>query len=215
MKISLTIPKNKKYLRLVKADQKVIGVLPVKNLPFSFRLNCDPLSEESELEISDSELKQIEEDAFRYAQSLLLDYLAASEKTVYDCRDFLKRYAIPVETIEELINYAQEKNYLSDGRYTEMYIQECLLFNKSPEEIRFKLKQKRINAQLIQEKMHALYHPEVKQEVLNNLIEKLITQFQALPEKQCFEKCATFLYRKGFKYDEFENILKAKIYNKT
>jgi SOS response regulatory protein OraA/RecX len=96
-----------------------------------------------------------------------------------------------------------------------MYIQECLLFNKSPDEIRFKLKQKRINAQIIQDKMNAFYLPEVKQEVLHSLIDKLMSQYQTLSEKQCFEKCATFLYRKVFKYEEFENILKAKIYNKT
>ncbi|MBP7564346.1 MAG: RecX family transcriptional regulator [Candidatus Cloacimonetes bacterium] len=216
-KIHLTIPKHKKYLREIRTDEYSLGVLPLKSLPFSFR-QVDPATyhetdEDPFLEVDETTLQEIKLTCYTFARDKLLDYLASSEKTRYDCTDFLKRYQIPEAQIQDLLTWAEEKKYLSDERYTEMFIEENILSCKSPEEIRFKLKQKRIDASLINEKLCERYTHESKMEILEQLIDKLVRSNIQTGKTKCYEKCATALYRKGFRYEEFKALLNQKIHN--
>ncbi len=212
-KIYLAIPKNKKYLREIRTDEYSIGVMPLKSLPFSFRPS-ELVSENETIErdIDDICLDEIKQSCLAFARNKLLDYLASSEKTRYDCIDFLKRYQIPENQIQDLIQWAEEKKYLSDERYTEMFIEENLLSCKSPEEIRFKLRQKKINSAVIDNKIKELYTPELKTEMLEQLIDKLVSYHISAGDKKCYEKCAATLYRKGFRYDDFSRILYNRIH---
>lgn len=211
MKIYLKIPNNKKYLREIGTDDLSIGVLPLSNLPFSFRGTEDePVFEK---EISEGYFEELKHACLSFAKNKLLDYLAKSEKTKYDCTVLLKRYQIPDNLIKDLINWAEEQKYLSDERYAEMYIQEAMLNCKSKAETAYKLKQKRIDSSIINKKIAELYSIEARDELLDSLIDQLLRHENMSDKKAVFEKCATKLYRKGFHYDDFRTLLYKKINN--
>ncbi|MCB5250920.1 MAG: RecX family transcriptional regulator [Candidatus Cloacimonadales bacterium] len=211
-KIYLTIPNKKNYLREIKTEEGSIGVLPMKSLPFSLHLKStftDQLVFEKEIE--DNYLEVLRQSCISFARNKLLDYLAKSEKTKYDCIVFLRRYQIPEFMIRDLVKWAEEQKYLSDERYAEMYIQEAMLSYKSANEIRFKLKQKRVDSVIIEKLLLNIYNREAELELLEQYIEQMLNHEKEVNPKKLFERCATKLYRKGFKYDSFSRALAEKI----
>lgn len=208
MKIYLKIPSNKKTLREIWTEAECLGVIPAKLLPFSMKMS-------ESYEMNEAELHSLLDEARLFAKDKLLNYLAMAEKTTYDCVEFLKRYHIPEKQIEEVISFAQKHKYLSDERYTELYIQECMLYCKSQEEIKYKLKLKRISSEIIYKKLKELYGDEEEENILNDLIDRLLMQYSGAEPKQLYDKCATSLYRKGFKYNEFCGLLSKKLRNNS
>jgi SOS response regulatory protein OraA/RecX len=204
MKIFLKNHSNKKLLIEIWSEASCLGVIPKRLLPFSLLQN-------DSADLNPDELNNLINESLLFAQDKLLDYLAMSEKTTFDCQNFLKRYHIPDHQINQLIKAASDKKYLSDERYAELFIQDAILFGKSKDEIKFKLKNKRISPHIIQNKLAELYNSEELNNILNDLIDKLINQYSDLPKAKIFDKCATALFRKGFKYSDFSSLLSKKI----
>jgi SOS response regulatory protein OraA/RecX len=232
MKIRLS--KNKKNVQLF-LEEEFIGEIPIKLLPQEiylnlnmttqneltqeFHTNFNTLNEESEF------CDFVENWVTDNAKRKLLDYLAKAEKTIYDCKIFLNRRNIPMKIVKTILNEFQQKKWISDERYTSIFIEDSIIFEKSPAEIKQKLFQKKINPSIINSYLNQVYTKDKKIDTINNLIDKKIKSFQFKdkpeknnsPQHNLFNKIATILYRKGFQYEDYCDILTDKInkYQKT
>ncbi len=204
MKILLRISKLKPYLRILRTESELLGALPVKLLPAHSLLA-------EEIELDEKQLVLINEQLYAFALDKLLNYLADAEKTTFDCQTYLKKWYVSENNKKKLIDFAIEKHYLSDQRYAKMFIEEYILFHKSPEEIKAKLILKKIPSSIYSPLLKELYSKESLNESVSDLIEKLISRFESLPHRQIYEKIATTLYRKGYRYDDFKSILLEKL----
>ena len=208
MKLTLTPAKNKKKYYKVYADDEYLGQIPQMLIPDEYFLQ----SELTEKEIKSFYVwkKVIGEWVSKKAIELLLDYLAKMEHTVYDCMMFLKKCSIPQPIIEATVSEAIKHKWVSDERYAELYTQDSILAGRSSREIKHKLQQKRVKPEIINKVIANLIKPETQREIITELIDKLIERYADQPPQKRFEKIATALYRKGFNYTDYEDILKAK-----
>ena len=196
--------RNKKgHFNIYKEDE-FLGRVPQKLVPAESFLCLDNFC-------SDEFESVVKKWVFNNAQNRLLNYLAKAERTIFDCKNYLRRWGIPEAVMMTAINEAKNKKWVCDERYAEMYVQDCLLTGKSPTEAKYALLQKEIFPEIVNDVIDKVFSKETKNDLLDNLIEKLLPRYAELkPEKQ-FEKIATTLYRKGFEYGEYESRLREKI----
>ena len=153
----------------------------------------------------------LEDLIYKNAISKLVEYLAKSERTEADCVAYLKRQKIPEDVIKKAVSEAKHRNWLSDERYTDLYTENAIICGRSPLEVRHKLIQKRINTETIDKAINRFFTPETTEKLIENQIELLLKRNSDLPPSKQFEKIATALYRKGFQYSDYEDILRKKL----
>jgi SOS response regulatory protein OraA/RecX len=164
-----------------------------------------------ELHTPHSTLHTLRDYVYKNAQAHLLDYLAKMEHCTFDCRNFLKKLEVPDKVINAVLKEAEDKKWLSDSRYAELYTEDAILCGRSPLDIKHKLRQKRIDPAIIDKTIEKLFNQETQNDLLNDLIEKMLSKYSELPPQKQFEKIATALYRKGFQYQDYEAILQRRL----
>ena len=229
MTLTLKPSRNKKNQYKIYLDDEFLGCLPQKLIPAEYFLTPSPLGEgrgevvvarhallsdaiETKQSSSDNDtfISFIREHVLKQAQKAILDYLAKAERTSHDCKIYLKRQDIPDNVISFVIDEAKSKQWLSDERYAELYTEDAIMMQRSPLNTKHKLLQKRIPANIIDKAIKKHYDKEKKDEIIEELIDKLLAKHAGLkPDKQ-FEKIATALYNKGFEYGDYEALLHKK-----
>jgi len=153
----------------------------------------------------------ISESQIENARYKILHYLSKSERTEYDCEILLKRKKIPDEIIKTVIEEAKNKNWLSDERFARLYTEDAIICGRSPLDIKHKLKLKRITTQIIEKVLNELYSNDATKRILEDIIDTLIHRNSDTPKHKLYEKIATTLYRKGFMFSDYDDILRNKI----
>ena len=218
--------KKKKFYKIY-FNEEFLGSVPEKILPTEIILYknendllIDNLSHYSFFEkMTNFDIEDfiifIKEWVYKSALNKIVEYLAKREKTVYDCQVYLRRHELPDKVISEVLKEAQERNWLSNERYASLYIDEAILFNRSPLEIKHNLLQKKIDLELIDKKLAEYYTDDTKDNILSNLVTSLIKRYEGVGDDKLFEKIATTLYRKGFHYSEYDDLLRKMIANRN
>lgn len=219
--MKLIISKYKRNYVRIYDEEDFVGLLSIKLLPHDIYLKIPAeIVEDTEFYYNfktDSEYqsfkKSVQENIYDTALQKLLDYVAKAERTVFDCKQLLKRHDVPASMIEKLITVAKEKKWVSDIRYAQLFTDDGILFGKSPYEIKCKLYQKNIDKSIIDSVLAEKYSRDKKNEVLIELIDKSVNKYISVSfdKKKIFDKIATNLYRKGFLFDEFNDILHKKL----
>lgn len=129
----------------------------------------------------------------------LMKYVVFKKRTVSEVRQKCKMLKYEEETINEIIEYLKENDYLNDENYVERYIQNVMrLKNCSINEIKIDLLRRGIEDELIEK-----YISEELEEFETN-------SAQILAEKKVktmeIEKVKKYLLNKGFSYS---NVAKA------
>ena len=102
--------------------------------------------------------------------------------------------------VEEVIEYLSNLNYLNDGEYVDAYIRQCMrLLNYSIYEIKNKLLQKGIDKYIIEEKLYKLEDTNYEKKLVEKLLNGKLKSQDELKKRQ-------YLYRRGLKYNNFEEI---------
>ena len=154
---------------------------------------------------------KIEQSIKETAQKKLIEYLAKSERTVFDCRNLLKKHDVPQDVVDALINEAVQNKWLSDERYARLFTEDSIYNAYSPADVKYRLSKKRIDPEIINITVEKIYDKDTLKKILNETINKLIKINREITPQKRFEKIATTLYRKGFEYSEYEHILKVKL----
>jgi SOS response regulatory protein OraA/RecX len=133
------------------------------------------------------------------------------ERTEYDCFLLLLKYDVPREVINKVIEYAKENKWLSNERYALMFAESSVYNGYSPLDVAHRLREKKISGNIIKNAIDTVYNKEIINNILNDLIDKLIRISNEKTDKKKFEKIMNTLYRKGFNFNDYENILKEKL----
>ncbi len=137
---------------------------------------------------------------FELAKEKAIKYIAISKKTKYEVRVKLQKLGAQESVIEEVIEYLSNLNYLNDGEYVDAYIRQCMrLLNYSIYEIKNKLLQKGIDKYIIEEKLYKLEDTNYEKKLVEKLLNGKLKSQDELKKRQ-------YLYRRGLKYNNFEEI---------
>ncbi len=180
----------------------IIGALPLSNaLLFG--------GQDSEFSISDEEYEKLISEIVNYAWNRLLNYLTYRERSVAECRNYLKNLPLNEKYIQALIDKAQKYNYLNESRFAELLVSSLINRKKSLPEIKNALFQKQIENDLTESLIAKLYDRDTKKEILRAMVEKAIKRYPESDSYKDYQKCIAFLMRKGFHYSDFSDLLRA------
>ncbi|PKN71982.1 MAG: hypothetical protein CVU50_09335 [Candidatus Cloacimonetes bacterium HGW-Cloacimonetes-3] len=160
-------------------------LLPLYPLPFEGEINTDAFDELYGL---------IE----KQSREQLLKYLADSEHSSSQCRDYLKRKHVHPSISGKIVTDYLERKYIDDARFVRILISSLVERRKSRTHIVHKLRELSLPSALWEDVLAELYNPEDSLEALKEMVLKLRLQHRELPLPKQKEKVFTSLFRKGF-----------------
>ena len=136
-------------------------------------------------------------------------YCAYQERCISDVKTKMYTLKIPKEKMPSLIEKLIEDKFIDEIRYARAFLRAKMNLKKDGlEKIRFALMQKGIQAAAIAEVFDDLDR-ELYDENLKALIDKKWPILSQKYEKQeAKAKLIRFLLSKGYKYDDFKNLIK-------
>lgn len=132
----------------------------------------------------------------------LLEQVPRSENQI---RTKLKQNYYTPDVIEVAVDYAKGFGYIDDTRYASMYIQ-SKVHQKSRREIYAGLMTKGVSRDIANEALEAIYDVETEEEAIHKLIRKKGYDLENITRDE-LRKLNGFLMRKGFSYDQIQEIL--------
>lgn len=201
MKLKLKERYNSKFLLEIYIDERIWGVLPKKLLKSFF----------SRSEIDSDEFKEIRELLYNYSRDRVFTYLAKQEHSEYETRQYLRKLNLHKSITNDIIEFCLDKKFISDARLAELYVRSMLELGKSKVETTFKLKSKGVDVLLIEQEIAQQYHSEAQKEIIEENITKVIKIYTNRGSKDIYNKCCSYMMRKGFFYNDFSDILKDKL----
>jgi SOS response regulatory protein OraA/RecX len=207
----LTVWKKTEHDRncLIKIDNSVWGTLSEKALRTLFHYHI------GSFDITEAEAKFLQDELLRTAWNSLLNWLARQERSTFESREFLKKHQFHASIIDTCLQEAKEKNFIDDERYCRLLIESLLARQKSPQQIKTKLIEKRLPASMWEPILEELYKPEDKKSILQTQAEKVWLRYRHLDKKECYEKCLTALYRQGFDLDEAREVVAGLVWRQA
>lgn len=190
-----------KTIYTVLIDEEIWGILPKKILHFF------SLPSEKEIRLSKEEIIKLLSEIEKYVWSKLLNYISFSERSVWQCKNYLEQLPLNECLVEKLADRAVAANYVNDQRFAELYVEHLINKSKNPREIKSKLLTKHIDDGIINEVILNYFTPEKQEEILNLNIMKALTRYSKYPEKEKKEKVLNYLTRRGFSYWEIKEKL--------
>jgi SOS response regulatory protein OraA/RecX len=163
-------------------------LLPLYPLPFEGEIATDAFNELCAL-------------LEKQSREQLLKYLADSEHSSSQCRDYLKRKQVHPSIISRIVSDYLERKYIDDARFVRILITSLIERGKSRNHIIHKLRELSLPAELWEDVLSELYNPESSLETLKELVLKLRLQHRELPVAKQKEKVFASLFRKGFDLD--------------
>lgn len=202
MKIKI---KNKsKTISFVFANDEIWGILPNKILHF-FSLNS-----QTQMELNNEKWRELQHEIEKFAWDKLLNFLSYQERSVEECKNYLKQLPLETNLIEKLVHKAISLNYVNDCRFADLFVESLIGKNKNVLEIKNKLFEKQINENVINETIEKVYSKEKQDEILTINVEKALLRYSKFPDEKKIEKILSYLTRRGFSYWEVKEKLEAK-----
>jgi len=114
MKINL---QNKtKTIFIVSIDDEIWGILPARILRF---FSIYPGQENH---LPDENKTKLIREIENFNWEKLLNFLAYRERSLWECKNFLKQQLLSSSLIEELLKKAIELNFVNDERFAQIYV---------------------------------------------------------------------------------------------
>ncbi len=201
--MKIKIKSKSKTISFVFADDEIWGILPDKILHF-FSLN-------SQTELNLKSWRELQHEIEKFAWDKLLNFLSYRERSVGECRSYLKQLPLETNLIGKLIHKAISFNYVNDSRFAELFVESLIEKNKNVREIKNKLIEKQINEKLINETIEKIYSPQKQDEILTINVKKTLLRFSKFSDEEIIKKTLNYLTRRGFPYWEVKEKLEEEI----
>ncbi len=147
-----------------------------------------------------------EEEEYRKAKIYAWKRLARKNQPTIELKKHLEDRSYSESIIERVIKECQSAGYLDDQAWIDAFVKRESSRNQSPRAIAFKLQQKRISKELIQEALNRLCGEETRTSSIRNLIAKK-SKSMDLNERSQRDKLIANLLRKGFNLSEIREVL--------
>ncbi len=180
-----------KHLSYISLDNELWGVLPTRTLHYLF-----PFA--AELQIDETQAEELKTELGKRAWAQVTEYLAKSEHSEYQCRNYLNKYKFHSSIIEQCIELCKDKRYIDDTRFAGIYIRSMFERGKSKRAIIQKLREHCIPIEEVNELIREMEEPEQSRQMLQNQIAKLRYRYREEEPRKAKEKIFASLYRKGF-----------------
>lgn len=189
----------KKIFERDKSSQIIIDNLSWGVLSDRTLLSLYPVPFEGEIspEAADELIALIE----KQSREQLLKYLADSEHSSRQCRDYLSRKHVHNSIIKRIVSDYLQRKYIDDSRFVRILITSLIERGKSKMHIVSKLREHKLPSELWEPVLSELYNPADSMEHLKEMVLKLRLQHSGLPENKVKEKVFASLMRKGFELD--------------
>ena len=203
--MKIKIKSKSKTISFVFADDEIWGILPDKILYF-FSLNSH-----TQIDLNLKKWRELKKEIEKFAWNKLLNFLSYQERSVGECKNYLKQIPLKTNLIEKLVQKAMSFNYINDSRFAELFVESLIGKNKNIREIKNKLFEKQIIENIINETIAKVYSKEKQDEILAINVEKALMRFSKFSDKEKIEKTLNYLTRRGFSYWEVKEKLEEKI----
>ena len=135
---------------------------------------------------------------YELAKNKAIKYIGIAKKTEHEVRTKLMTQSFDETTIDKVISYLNELEYIDDINYVDAYMRQCMRLQKySIYEIKQKLLQKGIKKDIIETALFKLEDINYEEDV----VEKLISTKSKLLDDV---KLKQYLYKRGFRKFNFE-----------
>ncbi|MEW9095015.1 MAG: recombination regulator RecX [Clostridiaceae bacterium] len=143
----------------------------------------------------------VEEDNYIKCKSDSLRFLGKTYKTQKQIYDKLLGKGYDTKTIDRVINFLKEYNFIDDDKYAQMYIKEKIV-KEGVNKIKFSLISKGIKEEIINEKINEV-DSECQEEAILKLAEKKYNQLMKTENDKriIYKKIGDYLFRKGYSWD--------------
>jgi len=149
-------------------------------------------------------------EQFEKAKDLALSYIALRMRSNKEVRTYLKRKNIPINVIERVIQYCDEKKYLDDYVFARAFTRDQLNLNKAGVfKIRSSLRSKGIAVEIINSVVEELINKDEQLDLAVKLGEKKLRSLTKDTNKR--QKIYRFLLQKGFTIEVVRESLKILI----
>ncbi len=203
--MKIKIKSKSKTISFVFADDEIWGILPDKILYF-FSLNSH-----TQIDLNLKKWRELKKEIEKFAWNKLLNFLSYQERSVGECKNYLKQIPLKTNLIEKLVQKAMSFNYINDSRFAELFVESLIGKNKNIREIKNKLFEKQIIEKIINETIAKVYSKEKQDEILAINVEKALMRFSKFSDKEKIEKTLNYLTRRGFSYWEVKEKVEEKI----
>jgi regulatory protein len=124
------------------------------------------------------------------------------EKCIFDIGKKLREWEVPEQYHEKILNELQEGKYIDENRYAESFVKSKFRGNKWGRlKIRFALKSKKINEEIISQAILAEIPEENYLEVLLDLLKRKNRETKDSSGRKKLGKLINYATGKGFEYD--------------
>ena len=182
-------------------DYEVSGIIPTKQV---IRYCGDQVF----FQLPEDEAVLLEEEIVAYTWGRLLKFLTYRERSTEECKIYLKQMPTSETICSILIDRAKAYRYLDDKRFAELLTVSMISRKKSWNEIRHALTLKGISVETVSETLTTHYKEESRGEVIRYQFEKGVSKYPDRNSYQDYQKCISYLMRKGFSYSDFQEMIK-------
>jgi SOS response regulatory protein OraA/RecX len=195
---------NNKYIWLIYSLQSddseyLLGVLPGKLL--------QRFGDSDVFLLSEAEGSELVHEITQYAWNRLINYLSLRERSEAECVSYLKGLSLEKGAIQTLIEKGKQYNYINDDRFADLLVASYVNRNKSRVEIKNSLYEKKINPQIIERSLKNNYPEDEGKRVVFYHIEKGIKKYPDRSSYKDYQRCISYLMRKGFAFEDFREEL--------
>ncbi|GAA0718116.1 hypothetical protein GCM10008905_04480 [Clostridium malenominatum] len=149
----------------------------------------------------------IEEDNYIKGKSDSLKFLGKSYKTQKQIYDKLLDKGYDVNTINRVIDFLEEYDFVDDERYAELYIKEKMT-KEGTNKIKFSLLSRGIKEEIIMEKLEEI-DSSVGDDALLKVAESKYNQIVKGEDdkRKIYKKLSEFLFRKGYDWENIKGVV--------
>ncbi len=177
-------------------DWDLLGLLPTKA--------ASKYGQEKQyFKLTADQYEQLEQEIKHHAYEKLLNYLAYRERSLSECKEYLKRLPVNDHFIDTLISKSVSQNYINDDRFAEVLTESQISRNKSRLEAKNSLIKKGVCSALIETILEQLYTPEITANIVGYHLNRAFRKYPDTKSYKDYHKCIAYMMKKGFKYDDF------------
>lgn len=155
----------------------------------------------------------IEQDNYIKCKNDALKFLEKSYKTEKQVYDKLLGKGYENKTIEKVIIFLRDYNFIDDSKYADMYIKEKIKI-EGKNKIKYSLLQKGIDESIISERLEDM-DSNTEAEALVKIAENKYNQLVKREDdkRKLYKKLGDFLIRKGYSFEDVKHVLNKFINN--
>jgi len=143
------------------------------------------------------------------AKNIIFRLLKVRQRSEKEIHDRLRVKGIDQNTIDETLRYFKNIGYIDDRAFTQQWIHSRLLKPFGPNRIRYELKSKGIDLEIIQNELDQVIKNYCEDEIILSLAQRQAVKYKNIEKTKVKKRLYDFLLRRGFKPETISKVVDA------